>query len=171
MSRLHGNCGKFQFLGTVDSVISLPLPVVEWILRWFPVLFGAYLGAVFASFYCVVFERVPKGLVLTGRSMCICGRQLKARENLPIIGWLASRGRARCCGARIPTHYLIAEIAGAGAVALAAQRYGGAGMLTSIAAIGVITYLAALQRRAASCRAAAGESTTTPPLKEGFDAE
>lgn len=89
-------------------------------LLWFAehplVLFAPVFGAVFASFLTVVAERVPRGLSINGRSSCGCGRTLKAfhrgrPENVPVLGWLAVGGRTRCCGRRIPTVYLVAEVA------------------------------------------------------------
>jgi leader peptidase (prepilin peptidase)/N-methyltransferase len=75
----------------------------------------------------VVAERVPAGVSINGRSRCACGRQLKARENIPVLGWLAARGVARCCGARLPRRLLGWEVgyaAWGALVALAATRAG-----------------------------------------------
>lgn len=72
--------------------------------------YGLLLGSGFASFILVVSERVPAGESINGRSHCVCGRQLKVRENVPIAGWLAVGGRARCCGAKLPARYLAWEI-------------------------------------------------------------
>ena len=71
--------------------------------------YAGVMGAVLASFLCVVAERVPAGQSINGRSRCTCGHQLHVTENIPIIAWLALRGRARCCGSRIPARYVIAE--------------------------------------------------------------
>lgn len=79
---------------------------------------GFALAAALASFACVVGERVPAGHPVTGRSHCVCGRQLTARENIPVAGWVRARGVARCCGSRIPTRYVLAET-GAGLAGLA----------------------------------------------------
>jgi len=69
-------------------------------------VYGAVMGASFASFAGVVAERGAAGLPLTGRSACACGRQLRLAENIPVIGWLRVGGVARCCGARLPVGYL-----------------------------------------------------------------
>lgn len=82
---------------------------------YFALLFFAF-GASIGSFLAVVFERVPKGEPITGRSHCACGRQLKATENIPVIGWIKTGGRAKCCGAKLPARYLVFEIA-CGAIA------------------------------------------------------
>lgn len=73
-------------------------------------VYGALMGAALASYGCVIAERVPRGETLGGRSHCACGRQLRAVELAPVLGWLACRGRARCCGARLPIGYLVAEL-------------------------------------------------------------
>ena len=72
------------------------------------------LGASIASFLAVVVDRVPRGESLGGRSHCACGEAIRAVDNVPVFGYLTHRGRARCCGARIPRWYLVAEVAGAG---------------------------------------------------------
>lgn len=71
--------------------------------------YGLFLGSSLASFACVVAERVPAGVSVNGRSRCGCGRQLRAVENIPLVGWLRARGVASCCGAKIPARYFYAE--------------------------------------------------------------
>lgn len=77
------------------------------------VALGAMLGASIGSFAGVVADRVPRGESLGGRSHCVCGQPILARDNVPIVGYLARRGRARCCGSRIPLRFLGFEVAGA----------------------------------------------------------
>ena len=84
-----------------------------WLDEYLLSIFAMVFGAVFASFCCVVVERVPQGKSINGRSECVCGRELKAHENVPVFGWLFSGGKAKCCGAKIPAHYFWAEVAGA----------------------------------------------------------
>lgn len=86
------------------TVTSLPYPVAVSVGLF------AVLGAVFASFLCVVAERVPAKRTLGGRSACVCGRQLRGIENIPVVAWLALRGRSRCCRAAIPMFYFLAEV-------------------------------------------------------------
>jgi leader peptidase (prepilin peptidase)/N-methyltransferase len=76
---------------------------------WFTGTIGAAFGAIFASFFGVVGERVPRHETLGGHSHCVCGAPLGA-ANIPIFGWLLTRGHARCCGAKIPVRYLIVEL-------------------------------------------------------------
>jgi prepilin signal peptidase PulO-like enzyme (type II secretory pathway) len=76
------------------------------------------LGASLGSFAGVALDRVPRGQSLGGRSHCVCGAPIAARDNVPVLGFLLRGGRARCCDARIPWWILGVEVAGA-VVALA----------------------------------------------------
>jgi leader peptidase (prepilin peptidase)/N-methyltransferase len=80
-------------------------------------VFAGVFGACLGSFLAVAAERVPKGESLGGRSHCVCGAQIRARDNVPILGYLMRGGRAQCCGARIPWWYVAVEI-GTAAVAV-----------------------------------------------------
>lgn len=96
---------------TVEVSEEVGMPLIAW---------GALLyGAVIASFVCVAAERLQRGETLGGRSHCVCGRQLVWWENVPVVGWLALRGRARCCGSSIPARYVAAEVGLAAAYAAA----------------------------------------------------
>ena len=53
---------------------------------------------------------MPRGESINGRSHCPrCYSQLKARDNFPVFGWLALRGRCRTCRLPISTRYPIVE--------------------------------------------------------------
>ncbi len=78
------------------------------------VLVIAYLaGLAVGSFATAVAYRVPRGLPFAmERSQCpACGEPIAARDNLPVVGWLLLRGRARCCGAPISPRYPLTELA------------------------------------------------------------
>lgn len=70
------------------------------------------LGLVAGSFVSAVAHRVPRGISIAGpRSQCpFCGATIAAYDNVPVLSWLLLRGRARCCGARIPVRYPLAEL-------------------------------------------------------------
>jgi leader peptidase (prepilin peptidase) / N-methyltransferase len=72
-------------------------------------LFGLPIG----SFLSVVAHRVPRAeSVVGGRSRCpACGAQIAAYDNVPVLSWLALRGRARCCDASISARYPLTELA------------------------------------------------------------
>ncbi len=114
------------------------------VLPWVALAFGLCVG----SFLNVVIHRLPKILErawreecaeLTGaplapqpaynlvapRSACPqCGRGIRAWENIPVLSWLALRGRCAGCESRISLKYPAVEIlAGLGA-AYATWRFG-----------------------------------------------
>lgn len=59
------------------------------------------------SFLGVLIERLPAGRpVVWSRSACPhCGGTLAVRDLIPLVSWLANRGRCRLCGARLSTFY------------------------------------------------------------------
>ena len=89
------------------------------------VLAAALLGAVFGSFVTVVAHRVPEGVSVLGpRSLCTsCGGPIGARDNLPIVSWLALRGRSRCCDEPISARYPLTEAALAALFVAVALRF------------------------------------------------
>lgn len=89
----------------------------------FCILAGACLG----SFTNVVIHRLPQRLdepnefgdlwttaswrtVVGGDSACAdCGRKLTATDMIPVVSWIALRGRCRDCHARIPAYHPFVE--------------------------------------------------------------
>ena len=72
----------------------------------------AWLGLAVGSFLNVCVYRVPRGeSVVRPPSRCPgCGTRLRARENVPVLGWLWLRGRCRTCRAPISMRYPIVEL-------------------------------------------------------------
>lgn len=71
----------------------------------------ALFGAIIGSFLNVLVLRHGVKTIL-GRSACAsCGRELEAVDLVPIISWLALRGRCRFCGSRISIQYPLVEAA------------------------------------------------------------
>ncbi|MDR1048677.1 MAG: prepilin peptidase [Synergistaceae bacterium] len=94
---------------------------------FFLVIFSALLGASLGSFLNVVAHRSVSGRPWWGkeRSVCeACGKGLTFWELIPLVSWLLQKGRCRSCGARLSPRYLIVELIGAAAAALAAWRWG-----------------------------------------------
>ena len=86
----------------------------------------AVLGLVVGSFLNVVIARVPKKeSVVRPRSRCPgCGAAIAPRDNVPVLSWLALRGRCRSCGERISARYPLVEVTTAALFALTALRLG-----------------------------------------------
>jgi leader peptidase (prepilin peptidase) / N-methyltransferase len=106
-------------------------------------------GLVVGSFLNVVIHRLPRMLerkwrndcaeytgataadssapynLVVPRSACpACGRAIPAWENIPVVSWLALRGRCHGCGARISPRYPAVELLAAGLAVLLAWRFG-----------------------------------------------
>jgi hypothetical protein len=127
--------------------ISIPFWLSVGSNQWLLSLYGSIFSAIFASFYCVLFERIPLGLSINGRSKCSCGRQLSITENIPIFGWISNSGVAHCCGSLIAKHYLYAEILSATAGALLGYFFGFAAIVTFIIILGVATTILSFIKR------------------------
>ncbi|WP_420800182.1 prepilin peptidase [Paraburkholderia tagetis] len=62
------------------------------------------------------------------RSACPhCGHVLRAWENIPVVSWLALRGRCSKCGTRVSVRYPVIELAGAACAAAALLAFGPTG--------------------------------------------
>ncbi|MDQ3805460.1 MAG: prepilin peptidase [Acidobacteriota bacterium] len=77
----------------------------------FLLLAVAAAGAIIGSFLNVVIHRLPLGeSVVFPHSRCpACGSAIRPYDNLPIVSWLALRGRCRACRAPISARYPAAE--------------------------------------------------------------
>jgi leader peptidase (prepilin peptidase)/N-methyltransferase len=71
----------------------------------------AALGAAIGSFVNVCIDRLPRGeSIVSPPSTCYaCGRRLSAAELIPVISYLALRGRCRTCGTPIARRSPIVE--------------------------------------------------------------
>jgi leader peptidase (prepilin peptidase)/N-methyltransferase len=69
-------------------------------------------------------EQEPFNLVVP-RSRCReCGHMIRWYENIPVLSWLALRGKCSHCGTRISARYPIVELVTAGFFALCGWRFG-----------------------------------------------
>jgi leader peptidase (prepilin peptidase) / N-methyltransferase len=71
---------------------------------------GAF-GAAIGSFVNVLAYRLPRHeSIVKPRSRCpSCATQIAGYDNIPVLSWLALRGRCRHCAARIPVRYPVVE--------------------------------------------------------------
>jgi leader peptidase (prepilin peptidase)/N-methyltransferase len=106
------------------------------------------LGLLVGSFLNVVIHRLPRMLERGWRAQCAelagqvpaeepaynlvvprsacpgCGHRISAVENIPVVSWLALRGKCRACGAAIPARYPIVELLGAALAMVAVWHFG-----------------------------------------------
>ena len=73
----------------------------------FSLVVAAAYGAIVGSFLNVCIYRLPlRKSIVTSRSACArCQRTLAWFENIPIVSYIALRGRCRTCGERISLRY------------------------------------------------------------------
>jgi leader peptidase (prepilin peptidase)/N-methyltransferase len=102
-------------------------------------LLATILGAVVGSFLNVVAHRVPRGeSVSKPRSRCpSCGTQIRAIDNVPVLSWLALRGRCRGCAAPISARYPLVEAGTAALCAIVVLVHG----VSADALIGIVLVL------------------------------
>jgi leader peptidase (prepilin peptidase)/N-methyltransferase len=109
---------------------------------------AAAVGLCVGSFLNVVIHRLPKMLergwreqaaelrgetpvaqprydLVVPRSACpACGHRIAAIENIPVVSWLALRGKCRACGVAISARYPLVEILGGVVAAGAIWKFG-----------------------------------------------
>ena len=75
-------------------------------------IYSFVIGACFGSFLNVCISRWPEGLsVVSPRSRCPkCERQITVFENIPLLSWIALRGKCRGCGNSISFQYPLVEL-------------------------------------------------------------
>ena len=96
-------------------------------IRVLGTVLAALLGLAFGSFLNVCLSRWPAGeSIVHPRSHCRkCGHTLAWWENVPLVSWIALRGRCRGCGAWIGWRYLLVEAVVGGLWAIAAWQASG----------------------------------------------
>jgi leader peptidase (prepilin peptidase)/N-methyltransferase len=94
------------------SWAHLPEFLPPWMLPLWLALFGLVVG----SFLNVVIHRLPRGnFPGPKRSACpSCARQIRWHENVPVISWLALRGKCAGCGEAISPRYATVELLAGG---------------------------------------------------------
>lgn len=121
----------------IEGAFGLPTSLV---LTWL-----VFLGLCFGSFLNVVIHRLPRGMSLVRpRSACpACGAPVRARDNLPVIGWVLLRGRCRDCGVGISIRYPLVELLGAASVLTACLASAGpaAAALRSLLLLALVAVL------------------------------
>jgi leader peptidase (prepilin peptidase) / N-methyltransferase len=82
-------------------------------IRILGTIFAGLLGLAFGSFLNVCLSRWPQGesVVRPGSHCRNCDHSLAWWENVPLVSWLALRGRCRKCGTAISWRYPLVELA------------------------------------------------------------
>jgi leader peptidase (prepilin peptidase)/N-methyltransferase len=109
-------------------------------------VFAGAFGLAVGSFLNVVVYRVPAGLsVVAPPSACPrCGSGIRGVDNIPVVSWIALRGRCRSCSEPISTRYPIVEAVTAGLFLLVGLRFLPQTGTSGPAFVGQIVLLAAL---------------------------
>jgi leader peptidase (prepilin peptidase)/N-methyltransferase len=90
------------------------------------VVIAALYGLLAGSFLTVVVDRVPRGasVVQPGSACGNCGLRLGPRDLVPVLSWLALRGKCRKCHTNIGTEPLVLELSTAFLFGLTAWHFG-----------------------------------------------
>lgn len=93
---------------------------------WFRFVLGFIIGAALGSFATMLAYRLPRHMsILLPRSHCpSCGHTLGARDLIPMLSWLLSKGECRYCHAKIGAQYLWVELATSTACGIASAAIG-----------------------------------------------
>jgi leader peptidase (prepilin peptidase)/N-methyltransferase len=89
---------------------------------WFLGIVGTFIG----SFLNVCIHRMPshRSIVWPGSACPACGAPIAPWQNIPIVSWLALRGRCASCGAPISLRYPLIEALTGAAFVVAWVRFG-----------------------------------------------
>src|SRR2546425_7506908 len=90
-------------LPAIENATALQLPIACALM--------AVLGAMIGSFLNVVIHRLPleQSIVFPNSTCPKCRNPIKPYDNIPILSFLALRGRCRSCRARISPRYPAVE--------------------------------------------------------------
>jgi len=89
----------------MDLLQFISVPSYLWSIYAFSI------GVIIGSFLNVYIYRFHTGKSLSGSSHCMsCGKDLRWFELIPLISWLALRGRCNKCGSLITSRYFLVEL-------------------------------------------------------------
>ena len=90
------------------------------------IAFSAIYGLLIGSFLTVVVDRVPRGasIVRPGSACGHCGLRLGALDLIPVVSWLALRGKCRRCHMSIGKEPLVLELVTSLLFGLFAWKFG-----------------------------------------------
>ena len=103
------------------SISELPVSMQVYICI-VAFIFGACMGS---FLNCAAYRVVRGESFLKGKSRCpACGHDLGAKDLVPILSWIISKGRCRYCGAPVSARYPLTELAFGMITLLCVLRFG-----------------------------------------------
>jgi leader peptidase (prepilin peptidase)/N-methyltransferase len=90
------------------------------------IAYSAVLGLLIGSFLTVVVDRVPRrvSIVAPGSACGACGLRLGPLDLVPVVSWVALRGKCRSCRTPIGIEPILVELATAGLFVAMAVEFG-----------------------------------------------
>jgi leader peptidase (prepilin peptidase) / N-methyltransferase len=104
------------------------------------IFFAVVMGLIIGSFLTVVVDRVPDGgSVVAPPSRCgSCGLRLGPLDLVPVLSWVALRGRCRQCRARIGVEPIVLELVTASIFVLFAFEFRDSAALPAFCILGAV---------------------------------
>lgn len=104
---------------TTDTLLHVPGILAYVLILMF------IIGSVMASFITCMADRILAGETMQGRSHCAsCGHVLSAGDLIPVVSWIALKGKCRYCGAKIPKKCVLFEAGLGAAFVVVTLRFG-----------------------------------------------
>lgn len=105
------------------------------------IVLAGILGLLIGSFANVVAYRVPAGISLLRPSQCPhCAAPIRPWQNVPVLSWLALRGRCASCSAPISARYPLVEAVTAAMFAALAWYLPTLGLSDNVSVVAWIAY-------------------------------
>jgi len=125
--------GRFRRLADAKVAYAMESTATRLLATVWSGVFGLAIG----SFLNVVIYRLPRHMsVSKPPSHCpACDTELSARDNIPLVSWLALRGRCRHCGVPISPRYPTVELVTGVLFAGLALAWSGLGPVAPLAGV------------------------------------
>lgn len=123
----------------------------------FLIVVAGVLGLLIGSFLNVVAYRVPAGISLLRESRCPhCDAPIKPWQNVPVVSWVALRGKCANCRARISARYPMVEAVTG--VAFAVVTWWGLAVYPVVQGVPIRSFLAPRPAEEAGATASAADA-------------
>ena len=96
-------------------------------MTWYIILIAAVCGLICGGFAASSICKISNGIKPFSASLCEgCGGKLKWYERIPVISFLASKGKRKCCGQKIPAENIVLPLIYAAVFVASALMFYGA---------------------------------------------